>query len=143
MSERGSAFDRFESDVINAIGKEIREDDETAKAFWSALANVDWYHPKDKLEVAYSFRSAGHLISSIRDSGSYMDWYCCGPYAQVSDFIARSMKKKGWIADTMSDICDEPGCLRDWCCGTNTETGYRSTCSEHSPGKLHTVGVQQ
>lgn len=133
MSEEKEAFDWFEADVKDAIGKQICEDDEIAKSFWSALANVDWAHPVDKLSVGYSFRTAGGLIAEIRGKGDYMDWYCCGPYSEVSDFIARSMKKKGWIADTMAAICDEPGCLNDAGCGTPGKDGYRWTCHLHRP----------
>ena len=69
----------------------------------------------------------------MRGSGDYIDWYCCGPYADVSDFVARSMKKKGWIYDTSSEICDEQGCLKDAGCGWPTKDGgYRYTCSEHT-----------
>ncbi|WP_210180609.1 hypothetical protein, partial [Bradyrhizobium jicamae] len=75
----------------------------------------------------------GALIARLRGEGDYMDWYCCGPYATVSDFIARTLKKQGWIYDDMPAICDEPGCLGFVSCGTPTPTGYRSTCYEHRP----------
>jgi hypothetical protein len=75
----------------------------------------------------------------MRGSGGYMDWYCCGPEANVSEFIARSMKKKGWIYYTSSEICDEPGCLKDAGCGWSAVQGnYRYTCSEHM--SKHHVG---
>lgn len=120
--------DRFEKDLSEMLDL---KDDEVAKQVWSALANVAWYRPESDEEAGYSFRAAGSMIAEIRGSGNYMDWYCCGPYATVSDHIARSMKKRGWIYDDTPEICDEPGCLNDVSCGFTTEDGYRSTCSEH------------
>jgi len=123
--------DKFEVAVNRALGDQIRADDEMATAMWSALANVDWYHPETGNTASYSFRAAGDLIAAIRGSGHYMDWYCSGPYAQVSDHIARSLKKQGWIYDDMPAICDEPGCLEYVSCGFPIENGYRSTCGKH------------
>jgi hypothetical protein len=123
---------KFHEAVEKMLGDKIRSDDEVAAAMWSALANVDWYNPELKLSVEYSFRAAGDFIAEIRGIGHYMDWYCCGPYAQVSDYIARSLKKEGWIYDDMPAICDEPGCLEFVSCGFPTKDGgYRCTCHEH------------
>jgi len=124
--------DKFEAAVNRALGDQIRADDEMARAMWSALANVDWYHPETGNTASYSFRAAGDLIAAIRGSGHYMYWYCSGPYAQVSDHIARSMKKEGWIYDDMPPICDEPGCLAFVTRGFPThDGGYRTTCRKH------------
>ena len=124
--------DRFEMAVERALGDEIRSDVEIAKAMWSALANVDWYHPENHDYASYSFRAAGDLIAAIRADGNYMDWYCCGPYAEVSDHIARALKKEGWISDKLGAICDEPGCLKSVGCGFPTaDGGYRTTCGDH------------
>lgn len=124
--------EQFENDLRIGLGDSI-QDDEIAASVWSALANVDWYHPALKEEASYSFRSAGGLIAELRGSGDYMDWYCCGPYGVVSDHIARVMRKKGWIYDDMGEICDEPNCLKNASCGTPTDDGYRRTCSDHKP----------
>ncbi|MDP2410328.1 MAG: hypothetical protein Q8M26_08585 [Pseudolabrys sp.] len=122
----------FEDDLRTAMGADI-QNDEIATQVWSALANVTWYHPESKQEAGYSFRAAGGLIADLRGNGDYMDWYCSGPYATVSDRIGRAMKKLGWIADTMPEICDEPGCLEFVSCWTPTEGGYRNTCGKHQP----------
>lgn len=124
--------DRFENDLRDGLGDRIK-DDEVAQQLWSALANVDWYHPESHEEASYSFRAAGGLIAELRGEGSYTDWYCCGPYATVSDHIARVLKKRGWIYDDLGPICDEPGCLDSVSCGVPTPDGYRQTCSTHKP----------
>lgn len=124
--------DSFEQALRDGLGDTI-QDDEIAKQLWSALANVDWYNPATHEKASYSFRAAGSLIADLRSHGSYMDWYCCGPYAQVSDHIARVLKKQGWIYDDMDAICDEPGCLKSASCGTPAASGYRFTCVEHKP----------
>ena len=126
--------EKFEQALRDGLGDTIK-DDEIAKQLWSALANVDWYHPESHNAASYSFRAAGGLIAELRGEGDYMDWYCCGPYATVSDHIARVLKKQGWIYDDEAAICDEPGCLNDVVMGTPTPGGYRSTCSLHDPRK--------
>lgn len=124
--------ERFERDLQEGLGDSIHDDD-VAEELWSALANVEWYHPESHDTAGYSFRGAGGLIAQLRDEGNYMDWYCCARDGVVSNNIARVLKKRGWISDTMPPICDEPGCLADVSCGTPTANGYRSTCSEHEP----------
>lgn len=127
-------MERFEEALKRGLGDTIK-DDAIAKQLWCALANVDWYHPESKESAGYSFRAAGGLIAELRGEGDYMDWYCCGPDATVSDHIARVLKKEGWIYDDAASICDEPGCLRDAGIGTPTDAGYRWTCGDHDPNR--------
>lgn len=129
-------YKEFERSVEKMLGKDIRDNDQDATDMWSALANVDWYHPKKHYEVSYSFRSAGSFVADIRDKGEcYMDWYCSGPYGQVSDKIEHALRKEGWIYDTVGAICDEPECIAPVSCGTPTPDGYRATCYNHKPKK--------
>ncbi len=107
-------------------------DDEFATEVWGALANVDWYNPQKNLKASYSFRAAGGLIAEMRGEGDYMDWYCSGPYAIVNEYIAMSMKKLGWIADTLPSVCDEPKCIKAAECCSSIDGKYRVTCYEHS-----------
>lgn len=123
--------DAFEDAVRRAFGDKFKTDETFCCEFWSALANVEWYHPKSGLSASYSFRAAGGLIAELRGEGDYMDWYCCGPYSHVTEFIRRSMKKDGWIFDATPMICAEPGCLNDAGCGWSSPDGYRFTCGSH------------
>lgn len=34
-------------------------------------------------------------------------------------------------AEGFDEICDEPGCKNETCCGVPTEKGYRRVCHEH------------
>lgn len=95
ISEKG-AYDAFEKSVNTRLGNEIRLSDSAATEMWSALANVGWIH-SEYGEIGYSFRAAGDLIAGIRQQGSYLDWYCSGPYAVVARGIAEALAEDGWI----------------------------------------------
>jgi hypothetical protein len=85
-----------EDDFENAVSRALDlNDDKIAREMWSALANVDWFHENGDT-AGYSFRAAGDLISAIRGRGNYLEWYCCGPYATVSNRVAEAMKQEGW-----------------------------------------------
>lgn len=122
----------FEEMLARVFGERMQTEDDLCKEIWSALANVTWYHPKSYLEAGYSFRAAGGLIAAIRGGGDYMDWYCCGPYAFITDEIRRSFRKEGWIPDEYPEVCDEPGCLKDAGCGWYDGSKYRITCGKHT-----------
>ncbi len=85
----------FEEDLESVFGEKIKTSDEFCKSLWSALANIDWIN-EDGTEFGCTFRYAGAIIADIRETGSYMDWYCRGEYATVSDEIANELKKLGW-----------------------------------------------
>lgn len=122
----------FERDLADAV-KPFIMDDDFAKQVWGALANVDWYHMRDKKEYSCSFRYAGGLIAEIRGEGNYMDWYCSAPDGVVSDKIHRLMKKRGWSHDESRGICDAPDCLEYASCGWSEYKGViRHTCTKHT-----------
>lgn len=87
--------DLFETAVDRALGEQMRADDSLCREMWSALANVDWTHENGDT-AGYSFRAAGDLIAAIIGRGDYMDWYCSGPYATVSERIDRALQSEGW-----------------------------------------------
>ena len=87
--------DLFEEAVDRALGEQMRADESLCREMWSALANVDWTHENGDT-AGYSFRAAGDLIAAIIGRGDYMDWYCSGPYATVSERIERAMSAEGW-----------------------------------------------
>lgn len=87
--------DLFEETVARVFGDRIKDDPLFCANMWSALANVDWHHTSGDT-AGYSFRAAGDLIASIRGEGDYMDWYCSGPYATVTEEIRAGMLAEGW-----------------------------------------------
>ena len=85
----------FEQDLESVFGNKIKMEDEFCQNAWSAIANKIWKNT-DGAEFAASFRYAGGVIAGIRGEGSYMDWYCSGPYATVTNEIESAMKELGW-----------------------------------------------
>jgi hypothetical protein len=97
--EEISPYARFDRDVERLLGRRIRASREEAIEFWSALANVGWFHESQpEQEVSYSFRAAGGLIAQIRAEGDYLDWYMSGPDGVVAPWIREVMATKGWRA---------------------------------------------
>jgi hypothetical protein len=137
LSEYRDINNAFEIMIVRVFGERMKSDEELCSQIWSALANVEWYHPASHDSASYSFRAAGDLIAAIRRTGCYLDWYLVGPYAIITEEIRRTFKKEGWIPDTTPSICDEPGCLEYVSCGWPTDDGgYRQTCSTHWHAKI-------
>jgi hypothetical protein len=63
----------------------IRRDDAYAQNFYAALCDRSW-REDDAWEILsdriwrVSWRTAGAIVSDIRGSGDYMDWYCTGSF---------------------------------------------------------------
>lgn len=87
--------DAFEASLYRALGEQMKTDDSLCREVWSALANVDWKN-KDGIEAGYTFRSAAALVTEVRGEGDPMDWYCSGPYAQVSGRVEDALAREGW-----------------------------------------------
>lgn len=88
--------DAFEMVVERQLGNLIRDNVIIAEKMWCALANILWKHYKGDT-ASYSFRAAGDLVAAIRRSGDYMDWYCCGEAAVVSDTVKNALAAEGWF----------------------------------------------
>lgn len=89
--------DRFEMTVEKALGDLIRSDQDVVVEMWSALANVEWSHSGSADTASYSFRAAGDMIAAIRGEGNYLDWYCSGEYAVISDRICQALSQQDWV----------------------------------------------
>ena len=85
---------------------------------WSAMVNIAWR--RQGYEVGFSFREAGGYLADRYnaeqekawqdpnipeccwahiDYKTYLDYYCCGPYAHISDEAAEFMLQRGWIPE--------------------------------------------
>ena len=95
--------DAFENSVARALGDAMKADASLCVEMWSALANMDWKHVNAD-SASYSFRAAGDLIASVIDRGDYMDWYCSGPMARISERVASAMAAEGWTP--IPTVCD-------------------------------------
>ena len=92
----------FEKDYKELFTEKAKESSEFSTKLWSALANVNWEH-EDGSRYSCSFRYAGALVAEMReeeDGMAYMNWYCSGPYASVSEEIAEALAKRGWSYET-------------------------------------------
>lgn len=91
-------LDDFEMAVAEALGDAMKRDATLCVEMWSALANQPWRHSSGDT-ASYSFRAAGDLIAAVIGQGDYMDWYCSGPYGDVSERIVDAMAPLGWFPD--------------------------------------------
>lgn len=89
------AYGAFEQMIKNNLGGRMTLEEDLCRELWSALANISWVHPEYG-EVGYSFRAAGDLIAAVIDRGDYMDWYCSGPHAIISERIEEIFMREGW-----------------------------------------------
>lgn len=124
------AYEAFEAAVARALGDDIRSDKRAARELWTAIAGVDWHHPKTGHEVGLTFRAAGELVANVRGEGSYIDWFLCAGPGWVSERIARALEKEGWVYDDSGEACDEPGCRAK--ARYFTRSGG-AMCLDHSP----------
>ena len=85
----------FEQLLSQLFAERLRRDKAFGVELWSALTNLSWSHPTHG-QVGYSFRAAGDLVAALLGSGHYLDWYCSGEPAVVSEEIAQAMKIYGW-----------------------------------------------
>lgn len=96
--------DAFEVAASRCLGNAMKIDDTLCVELWSALANMEWKHDNGDT-ASYTFRSAGDLIAAVIGRGNYMDWYCSGPYAVVSDRIKDALSREGWRPVNSKTTC--------------------------------------
>lgn len=97
-----NTHDEFENAVERTLGDQMRNDWSLCCEVWSALANIDWKHSNGDT-AGYSYRAAGDMIAAIRGEGDYMDWYCIGPSATVSDRVSEALAAEGWTWEEIDD----------------------------------------
>ena len=111
MSRLVDGADILAAALEQALGHRIREDEMFACDVWSALCNTDWIAP-DGQRYLESFRTAGGVISEIRQDGSdYLTWYCSTPAAVVTQEISDAMAAIGWRHEPTQ--IESPGALRE------------------------------
>lgn len=111
------AKDNLEYDLRTTdwILEKVRANDSYAQNLYAALCNNDF----QKLDVmpilknetfSTSWRGAGSIVANMRQSGSYIDWYCSGSLSyegrlkesyvgegEVTKEIEYDLKKLGWV----------------------------------------------
>jgi len=105
--------------------QKVRERENYAQNLYAAMCNNVFQRnevwPRLKNEYwSCSWRSAGGLISRLRNSGDYMDWYCSGiggglgngdetgikgyvPESEVTDEIRQDLFAIGWTVEPYPD----------------------------------------
>lgn len=109
--------------------QKVRERENYAQNLYAAMCNNVFQRnevwPRLKNEYwSCSWRSAGGLISRLRNEGDYMDWYCSGiggglgngdetgvkgyvPESEVTDEIRQDLFAIGWTVEPYPDIPDQ------------------------------------
>lgn len=96
------------SDIEAALSPLANRSWEDAKDVYRSLCNVAWV-PMDSKAATYdecdpgdegvftiSWRSAGQVVADLRDQGEdYLDFYCSGREASITDEILEAMKNVG------------------------------------------------
>jgi hypothetical protein len=105
--------------------QKVRERENYAQNLYAAMCNNVFQRnevwPRLKNEYwSCSWRSAGGLISRLRNEGDYMDWYCSGiggglgngdetgvkgyvPESEVTDEIRQDLFAIGWTVEPYPD----------------------------------------
>lgn len=109
----------LELDIKSApwIVKRVQSDAVYAQNLYAAMCNQAWQKnatwPVLKNQIwTVSWRGAGRIVSELRGSGDYLDWYCSGiapdyagvtaqghvPEGTVSEQIAHDLADLGWVS---------------------------------------------
>lgn len=100
-----SKFD-LESEIKNSerMSAKIRESDKYAQNLYAALCNNEFLK-QDVISIlkddrwSCSWRYAGGIISDIRDSGSYIDWYCSGITSSDENSSFQYLGSNGFVSE--------------------------------------------
>ena len=119
MEQMESRHFDLEFEMMNAdwFRNKVRDSESYAQNLYAAMCNNEfvknevWPILEDK-RWRCSWRSAGSIISDLREEGDYLDWYCSGmgfhdkkgadmkgyvPESLVTDEIRQDLLKLGWI----------------------------------------------
>jgi hypothetical protein len=84
------------------ISDKCKESEIYSQNLYAALCNNE-FSKQDKI-WSCSWRSAGGIVSNLREEGDYINWYCSGigsdvpflPESVVSDEIRKDIEDLGW-----------------------------------------------
>jgi len=107
LSKKELSFDdipNLEKDIKDCywMVQKVRNSDEYARNLYAALCNNEFIKNDFMLALkgddswSCTWRYAGGVISDIRCTGSYMDWYCSGNEGAVQSEIKEDLNKLGW-----------------------------------------------
>lgn len=101
-------YPQLDKDVLAAewLCRRIRSDIEYAEHFYCTLTNNEWMCVREEPAAVWaaladhswsgSWRFVGGLVSQIRGSGSYLDWYYNGGEGILSDTVVTDLGRLGW-----------------------------------------------
>ncbi len=80
----------------------VRQDHTYARMLYAALCNNDFIRNEtfDLLSEKVwgcTWRCAGGIIAHMRETGTYMGWYCGGHEGTVDEVIREDLLRLGWV----------------------------------------------
>lgn len=98
ISTNPEAYEAFEL-VVSAFDL---EDEQVADELYRALSNNVWYSEAYG-SVSFSWRSAGELVSRMRDKDEcYLDYYGSGGEGIISVRIVEMLGERDWFPNLIS-----------------------------------------
>ena len=104
----------LEQDLESAdwIVRRVQTDDVYAQNLYAALCsqawqkNTTWSVLKNQIWTT-SWRGAGGVVSRLRGTGEYMDWYCSGMFPEYDEQIQQGYVSEGTVSEQIAqDLAD-------------------------------------